>query len=118
MNRKEKGNLGEHIASEYLSKNGVKIIERNYRVRAGEIDVIGLEKNVLVFYEVKTRSNYKYGTPAESVNYFKQKHIKKVAVEFKNESRPKFSGIRFDVIEIILDSNGRSKSINQIKNAF
>ncbi|MDI6602260.1 MAG: YraN family protein [Thermoanaerobacteraceae bacterium] len=118
MNRKEKGNLGENIAAKYLTENGVKILEKNYRIKTGEIDIVGLDKGVLVFYEVKTRSNNNYGTPAESVNYFKQNRIKNTALEFIRETRPKFKSIRFDIIEIVLDCNLNLKNINQIINAF
>ncbi len=118
MNKREIGNFGENMACRYLTKKGVKILERNYRVRAGEIDIIGLDENILVFYEVKTRSNNIYGTPAESVNYYKQMHIKNVALEFMSRARPKFKGMRFDIIEVNLDDDLKFKNIHQIVNAF
>lgn len=118
MSRKETGRFGEYIASKYLEQNGVKILEKNFRVKTGEIDIIGLEKNILIFYEVKTRTNNNFGTPAESVTYFKQMHIKNTAMEYISTTRPKFKGIRFDVIEVILDNNLMLKNINHIINAF
>lgn len=110
--------MGENFAAEYLIKHGVNIISKNYRVRSGEIDIIGLDKGILVFYEVKTRRGTSYGTPAESVTRFKQTHIKNTAIVFIHQNKPRFNGIRFDVIEIILDGNFNVKEIKQIVNAF
>ena len=61
MNNIEKGKLGENISVDYLIKNGYKILERNYRNKIGEIDIIALYDGILVFIEVKSRSNINYG---------------------------------------------------------
>ena len=71
MNNKEKGDLGEVIALKYLIKSGAEILERNYKIKTGEIDIIAKVDNELVFIEVKSRSNTRYGYPAEAVNYKK-----------------------------------------------
>ena len=73
MNNKEKGDLGELIALKYLTKSGAEIIEKNYKIKTGEIDIIAKIDNELVFIEVKSRSNIRYGYPAEAVNYKKIK---------------------------------------------
>ncbi len=79
MNNKEKGDLGEVIALKYLIKSGAEILERNYKIKTGEIDIIAKVDNELVFIEVKSRSNTRYGYPAEAVNYKKINKISNVA---------------------------------------
>ncbi|MDO8637994.1 MAG: YraN family protein [Candidatus Daviesbacteria bacterium] len=73
------GNQGEYLACEYLKKRGYKILERNYRIRGGEIDIVAMDKNFLVFIEVKTRYSPEYGLPVESITPWKIKHILKTA---------------------------------------
>lgn len=75
--KQETGKTGEDISTEYLEKNGYQIIERNFRCNQGEIDIIAIQKNEIIFIEVKTRSNAHYGLPAEAVNIPKKKHLKK-----------------------------------------
>ena len=75
MNNIEKGKLGEEIASKYIISKGGKVIERNYRTRVGEVDLIAKLNGELVFVEVKSRSNINYGYPSESVNYKKKRKI-------------------------------------------
>ena len=102
--KQKKGKIGENLACMYLQKNKYTIIDRNFRCRQGEIDIIACdEKKELVFIEVKTRSNLKYGLPSESVVKMKKNKI---------ENTP----IRFDVIEVLL--NNSYYKINHIKDAF
>lgn len=72
MNNIQIGNIGEEAAADYLCKEGYVILERNYRRSIGEIDIIANNKETLVFVEVKTRSNTRYGFPAEAVHYHKR----------------------------------------------
>ena len=72
---KERGKQGEEIATQYLTKKGYQILERNFYARKGEIDIIAKEKQEIVFVEVKTRSNHQYGNPAEAVDSHKIHHI-------------------------------------------
>jgi putative endonuclease len=65
------GEAGERYATDYLIKNGYKILDRNWRIRGGEIDIVALYKSTLVFVEVKTRTSTSYGTPEESIGYHK-----------------------------------------------
>lgn len=114
MNNKEKGNLGELIALRYLIKNGAKILEKNYRIKTGEIDIIAKIEDELVFIEVKSRSSTRYGYPAEAVNYKKINKISNVARYFMLINNFNDVPIRFDVIEIYFNE----KKINHIINAF
>lgn len=113
MKKKELGNLGEQIATDYLEKNKYQIIKRNFYCKQGEIDIIAKEKKEIVFVEVKTRTNNNYGRPSEAVNARKQKHMYKVARYFLYKTNLLEENIRFDVIEILV-ANGRS-NINHIK---
>lgn len=100
------GKFGEQAAIQYLWKNGYKVLYKNFRMgRYGEIDIIAEKEDVLTFIEVKARTSKRYGSPAESVTYAKQKKIRKVA-EYYLMITGKMSCmpvIAFDVIEIISD---------------
>lgn len=110
------GKKGEEIAVKYLEKNNYKIVEKNFSCRQGEIDIIAhdLLANELVFVEVKSRNNFSYGSPADSVNFNKQKHIIKVAEYFLFKHKICNTAIRFDVIEIF----GENFEVSHIKQAF
>ncbi len=71
------GSWGEEIAENYIKKKGYSIIERNFRCKLGEIDLIAYDGKQLVFIEVKTRQNQKYGLPCEAINTAKMRHLKK-----------------------------------------
>ena len=110
------GKLGEELATQYLKKIGVKIIERNFSCRQGEIDIIGKESEELVFIEVKTRSNLKYGNPADAVGYRKQQHLKQAIKYYLYKNNIINVPVRIDVIEIYIKQ--KSPKINQIKQIF
>lgn len=112
------GKKGEYLACKYLQKNRYTIIDRNFRCRQGEIDIIACDEQQkeLVFFEVKTRSNLKYGMPSESVQQLKQNHIVSVAKYYIYKNKIKNIPIRFDVIEVFL--NNSNYKINHIKQAF
>lgn len=99
---KAKGAIGEHMALEYLTKKGYKIIELNYRNSIGEIDLITRDKDVLVFVEVKYKDNLLYGYPREMVDARKQSKIRTTALAYLKKNRLiDVTPIRFDVIEIV-----------------
>lgn len=79
MQNKQTGDYGENIACRHLKNLGYKILERNYRIRGGEIDIVAKDKDTLVFVEVKTRWSYEYGLPVESVTPWKIKALLKPA---------------------------------------
>ena len=115
-NNKELGSWGEKRASEYLIENGYVIIESNYRTNMGEIDIIALNKDFLVFVEVKTRRNSFFGPPQAAVGYSKQKKIKNIALYYLLNSEYRKYDLRFDVISILY-SNEEIK-IEHFKNCF
>ena len=114
MNNIEKGRLGEEIALKYIISKGVTIVEKNYRTKMGEIDLIARMNGELVFVEVKSRSNINYGYPCEAVNYKKKRKITNVAKYYILDNSLEDISVRFDVIEIYLTD----KKINHIVNAF
>ena len=115
--KKELGKLGEELACKYLKKNNYMIIEKNFMCKQGEIDIIAqdINKKELVFIEVKTRSNLKYGNPSDAVNKMKQKHIYKSAEYYIYKNAIKNIPVRIDVIEIYVTRSKRK--LNHIKNA-
>ncbi|MDI3310483.1 MAG: YraN family protein [Thermoanaerobacterium sp.] len=120
MNAKILGNLGETIAEKYLKKSGYIIVCKNFRCPIGEIDIIALNKNSLVFVEVKTRTSTKFGYPKEAVTYYKKNKIIKVAEAFLAFNKKYANCVfRFDVIEILVDPKTfKLNNINHIKDAF
>ena len=98
--RHETGKIGENIAVRYLEKIGYKILERNFECKQGEIDIVALDKNEIIFIEVKTRASALYGLPKEAVNQIKKKHIYKSAEYYVYTHNLENEPIRIDVIEI------------------
>ncbi|MBI5206693.1 MAG: YraN family protein [Candidatus Firestonebacteria bacterium] len=114
------GKKGEDDAVIFLKKKGYKILDRNYRTRHGEIDIIASEKDTLVFVEVKTRNNNRCGEAQEAMNIRKQEQIAKVAVHYIWKNKLSSKDCRFDVVAIN-SNNENDKTENRIqliKNAF
>ncbi|MCP4020932.1 MAG: YraN family protein [Desulfobacteraceae bacterium] len=114
--RKLLGDLGETAAQKFLSKKRYKILERNFRTRFAEIDIIAQDEDVLCFIEVKTRTNINKILPRQSVNLAKQKKIIQGALTYIKKKNYFQSRMRFDVIEVH-EHDGKF-NINLIKNAF
>lgn len=111
--KKEFGNTGEDIATEYLEKQGYIILERNFYCKQGEIDIIAKDKNEVVFVEVKSRSDVGYGLPSEAVTKQKIKHLCRTAKYFLHKNKMFNEFIRFDVVEILIKSG--KFNLNHIK---
>ncbi len=113
QNKRETGTRKEELAAEYLTRHGVRILERNFRCHQGEIDLIGRDGRYLVFFEVKYRKTERNGMPAEAVGYVKQQRIRYTA-QFHLYSRryPEDMPCRFDVVSILGDQ------ITWIRDAF
>lgn len=106
------GLKGELIANDFLKNNGYKILEKNYKNKIGEIDIIAKDGDYFCFVEVKFRESSIFGLPREAVNYKKQQKIKKVATLYISKNKLFDRPIRFDVIDIL------GNEITLIKNAF
>jgi putative endonuclease len=128
--KKNTGKIGEDIAAKFLIRKGYKILERNWRMKGGEIDIVAKDRDTMVFVEVKSRSSTEYGTGEEAITPHKKEKIinaAKACLQYK-PARPyvpsKQAGggedqpCRFDVISILFDKRRRVKEINHIENAF
>lgn len=111
-NTRVKGKYGEEKAIRYLSNNGYRIVEKNYRNTFGEIDIVAREDDTIVFIEVKTRNISSYGPPEAAVDLRKQHRICKVAAGYINEKKLSDQPVRFDVVSI------SGIKIELIKDAF
>lgn len=111
------GKAGEDTAAHYLTSNGYTIVERNFRTRAGEIDIIAKCKKTLIFVEVKTRTQVNFGYPAEYVTRGKQQKLLKAAVYYLHICGADNAPARFDVLEVLPTPEGLAVT-NHIINAF
>lgn len=110
------GLLGEDLAIKFLKKNGYKILERNFRSKLGEVDIVAQDKDTLVFVEVKTRWSEKFGLPEEAITPWKIKSIIKTGQYFKLLHPELPDSLRIDVVVIELDGKGELKRIEILKN--
>ncbi|MBI2999303.1 MAG: YraN family protein [Deltaproteobacteria bacterium] len=110
------GQEGERIAERYLKKEGYRLVERNYRCPVGELDLIALDRRVIVFIEVKTRTDERFGSPLEAVHRLKQQRMIKAALFFLSQHRLHDRESRFDVIGVSF--SGREPVVEHVQNAF
>jgi len=104
------------MAAAFLKREGYRIIERNYRCRYGEIDIIAMDKKDVVFVEVKGRKSDTFGSPEEAIGPAKQKRISKAAVHYMQEEGLSDHNARFDVVAIRFMPEGNR--VQLIRNAF
>lgn len=119
--KKEIGALGEREAEKYLIQHHYKILEKNYRCKCGEIDIIAKDGEYIVFIEVKTRRDTRFGMPSEAVHYHKRRKIIQTAQQYLTWQNAYHANVRFDVVEVIAeikDDKPLVKSRQLIKNAF
>ncbi len=113
------GRAGERATIKFLKKNGYRIIEKNFRTQAGEVDVIAEHVKVLVFVEVKTRSGSQFGHPVEALTPYKQKKIGQIARGFLAKHNIQDRQCRFDVVSISGDPEAAQDwKIELIQDAF
>lgn len=110
------GRAGESLAIAYLMEKGYRILARNYQTPRGEIDIIGMEGDTLVFVEVKARRSDHFGTPKLAITRSKQKKISLAALHYLKATRQSRAKARFDVVSINLKSG--KPDIDLIRNAF
>ncbi len=99
------GRKGEDLAVEYLKNKGYFILERNFICRQGEIDIIAIDKDYIVFIEIKSRTNTEYGLPSEAVTEEKIKHILKSASYYLHIKGLENVNVRIDAIEVYIKGN-------------
>jgi len=117
--RKQLGAKAEQIAAEYLQGKGYRIMARNWRCRSGELDMIAGHEGRLVFVEVRSRRRTgRFGTPQESVNWRKQKQIRETALVYLQQSGQLEAAVRFDVVAVSFDPDGRLAELTHLPGAF
>jgi putative endonuclease len=115
MKPMNKGEAAEQLACDYLQKQGLHLLEKNYRSRQGEIDLVMQQGDSLVFIEVRQRSNTRFGGAAASVTTKKQEKLRLTALHYLQHKAPR-ANARFDVVAVQGDNN--QQHIEWIRNAF
>lgn len=116
--RKAVGLEGERVATEFLKKQGYKILQRNYNPGSSEIDVIGYDRGVIVFLEVKTCLSHRYGPPEARVTETKKRRIYKAAQRYIKEKHLSNKKFRFDVVSVVFGPSQNVPEVKLIKDAF
>jgi putative endonuclease len=117
MGNKRLGERGEEIAAAYLMGQKFTIVERNFRCKGGEVDIIARDGKTVVFVEVKTRRNLSFGPPQLALTPFKQRQISKAALTWLAKNKLHDSSARFDVIAILIPDH-EVPVIDHIRDAF
>ncbi len=116
FNNRKKGAEGELIAQNYLKKLGYKIIDTNWHYsKFCELDIVAKEKDVLVFTEVKYRTDTSCGSPLEAVNSAKLNNIKTAILAYLQKTKEKFKSYRFDVIGIVGKENPQIEHLKNVE---
>ncbi len=110
------GDYGEDLACKYLKKQGYKILERNFRISGGEIDIVAKDKDILVFVEVKARWSHQYGLPSESMTYWKIKYLLKTAMFYIMKTGWGEKEYRLDFVGVDFADDPENPKIELIKN--
>lgn len=119
LTARQLGELGEQYTAAWLESQGWRTLDRNWRSRFGELDVVSLNpERVIVFVEVKTRRTLRYGVPQEAVTTAKQSNLRHAAVQWLMEPDHRFAhnGVRFDVVTIVV--RGGAPLVHHIEGAF
>ena len=116
--RRALGKLGEAAAAAYLQRNGVRILAANFACAAGEIDLIGREREALLFIEVKTRTSEAFGPPHLAVHQRKQHQIVRAAQWYLADRRISETACRFDVVAVTFPPDNETPRIHWVRDAF
>lgn len=116
--RQALGRRGEAAARAYLKRRGLRILAENFTCAAGEIDLVGRERDTLVFIEVKTRTSAAFGPPHLAVHRQKQRQIVRAAQWYLAEQRLADVACRFDVLAVTFPEGDGTPRIDWVQNAF
>jgi putative endonuclease len=121
--RRDRGTLGEHLAVEHLERRGYRIVDRNFRTRHGELDIVAADNRALIFCEVKTRvigGRSGPATPLEAIGPAKQRRLRALAREWlaSASERPHRPEIRFDAIGVTITASGNLLALEHLEAAF
>ena len=112
------GKRGEALAADCLRRSGFRILGRNVRFPAGEIDIVARDGKTICFVEIKARRSLGFGFPEEAVTFHKQRRLRRLAEWYLLSRRLADAPVRFDVVSILLDQNGAPSRTRLIKGAF
>jgi|YelNatPaOPRAMG01_1025707.scaffolds.fasta_scaffold00751_6 putative endonuclease len=112
----ELGRKGEKSAERYLSQKGFRILERNFREKWGEIDLVCQKGGLIVFVEVKTRHSLSRGHPLESITSFKKERLLRTGYLYLAQNGILGKPFRFDLVTIIWDEQGKIKEVDHLEN--
>ncbi|RJQ25778.1 MAG: YraN family protein [Peptococcaceae bacterium] len=116
--RQATGRQGEEIAADYLKSKGYRILNRNFRCRLGEIDIIAVDREQLVFIEVRAKSSDRYGLARESIHGQKQARLRRLAAYYLQAEGKTSQNCRFDVVAVQFDREGKLVEVEHIEDAF
>lgn len=116
MTNTQTGRYGEDLACQFLKKQGYRILDRNYRIRGGEIDIVARDGDTLVFVEVKARFSHDFGLPAESMTPGKIRALLKTAMFYVLKINWGNQEYRLDFVSIDFADNATNPKIELIKN--
>lgn len=103
------GRYGEDVAAAHVEASGWRVLDRNWRCRHGELDLVGMDGDELVVVEVKTRRSTAYGTPAEAVTWRKLARVRRLAAAWLAEHDVRVASVRVDVIAVMLPRAGAAQ---------
>ncbi len=118
--RQHLGRLGERLAAEHLQRRGYAVLERNWRSRHGELDIVACDGAALVFCEVKTRRSGPAARPFDALNGLKQRRVRTLAMEWlaTHPQRPRVRHLRCDAIGVTIDPRGHLVALEHLEGAF
>lgn len=111
------GRYGEEVAAAHLRDAGLRVIDRNWRCADGEIDIVAVDGDALVFCEVKTRSSLRYGAPAEAVVGPKAARLRRLAAQWLAARPEGWETVRFDVVSVLWQPRGAAQ-VQHLVDAF
>ena len=115
--RRQVGRFGEELAVRHLRGCGYAVLDRNWRCRDGELDIVARQGECVVFCEVKTRSGVRFGAPADAVGPDKARRLRRLACRWLGEKRPAYTEVRFDVISVWQSPLGTAR-LEHLQGAF
>jgi putative endonuclease len=118
VTRRDTGILGEALAGRYLHERGYQIIDRNYRTREGEVDIVATKDDCLIFFEVRTKRSRAFGTPEESITTKKMEHLRAAAHKYIETHVNLPQSWRIDVFCIELDKQDHLERMEVIESAI
>ncbi|WP_239617065.1 YraN family protein [Cohnella mopanensis] len=113
------GKAGEDVAARHLQRSGYVVKERNWRCRSGELDLVALDGETLVFVEVRSRSDpSRFGTAVEAITPRKCRQVREVAIHYLKQCQADFRPIRFDVVAVTFGKDGSVLEVKHLQGAF